>query len=170
MILFWGQRHLVWPNRLRKSENKIFLLSGLLRSVGWLSTDVSGQLIGPIFNGNFKVWAFIYRVQNVFCIMSVRTYDFPKVYSQLVNGIYKVCCVIHRLYSLRVICANFLPQMPNHDLGFICPLRTTETLPSVVYGVLGDTGTGFYPVTSTLLSVSFHQHPSLILTLIVFLL
>ena len=30
---------------------RILPSSGLLRSVGWLSTDVSGQPVGPIFKG-----------------------------------------------------------------------------------------------------------------------
>jgi hypothetical protein len=30
--------------------------SGMLRSIGWLSTDVSGRPIGPIFKGNLDNW------------------------------------------------------------------------------------------------------------------
>ena len=35
----------------KRDPSRIIPSSGLLRSVGWLSTDVSGQYIGPIFNG-----------------------------------------------------------------------------------------------------------------------
>ena len=34
-----------------QSIDSILPSSGLLRSVGWLRTDVSGQPIGPIFKG-----------------------------------------------------------------------------------------------------------------------
>ena len=34
-----------------QTESWILPSSGLLRSVGWLRTDVSGQPIGPIFKG-----------------------------------------------------------------------------------------------------------------------
>ena len=46
----------IWPARAEtcsgiNSGTLIILFSGLLRSIGWLSTDVSGQPIGS----NFKV-------------------------------------------------------------------------------------------------------------------
>jgi hypothetical protein len=53
-----GLNHLIYltPNRKHESRkpDTIWILpsSGLLRSVDWLSTDVSGQSIGPIFKAH----------------------------------------------------------------------------------------------------------------------